>query len=1818
MKSNFKKVLSIVLSVCMLLSVCFVAGMVSVSADMGVTRDYYVRYDGVAYNSSDSYGTNGTLTNPYKTVMDAVKAVSADSAFDIDGNTANIHIMQNVTELVSESQDKSNVVAFREHNNDERAELPEHNATAVIKAYSGNTYNATVDCTYVVNTSCLGKDSAVILGGPTVIEDICILYTNSGNLSNWNTPLIANGNDLTISETTQFAYAVNMNSGSNWNNLNLSTVISKIDMLPIYAANWMTGSKTYTKPSKITINSADGFSALNDATCGYIAVCDGNEGVPASKYKEDLTIELKLGRNYSNPRVRIGSSWNAGKTPGAVFEKNLNFKIISGDYFGFNTDQKITVDGAVQVIYSNQANLFNPEYSATDVGNNAFTTNGTPADVWALKVEEASINSVDFIEGTKGKFQIADGFAATATPKEGGNPISSEDGVLDLAAAPGEYIVTLAAQSLSSVYVQAGATGTGLSAKSPIGSVSEAITLINNAGMTEENTINVFIMQDIAAVEKVGDRNHNLAYWGNPVEHTAKIIVRPYAENQKVNTDITDTYLAIGDQVGGWKELILGGPTEFRNLKIVYTTSSLYENYYSVIIPNGNNLTFGDGISYAYINANGNTFGSWNGELIDIGNLTTAIGSHGSGEFNKPIKLTFNSGFGRHGNTICVPAVGDEAANTYKFNEDVTLEFNSKDFYGTYIQIGATSEGVTTTFEKNLIFKVLHNGGILSFKQGNGNIVVKGGVHFINNASAIYEWDQTDFSFSKITNFVDGEGNPADIWYLNVPNEQVSLVSYYGETGKFKVSAGTEVTATNADDPSIVVNADENGIIDLSANPGVYNIEIVVPIVKTYDYFVKAGGTGDGLSFDAPAPSVSAAIKSIKEKGNIEPDEPVNIFIMQSITAIEGEKDKTHNMAYWGEYVEYTNPITIKSYSGNSYNAAVNKTLIAFNKELASQDELKLGGKTTFTDVELVYTSSSNTETKRVNFNGNEVVIGKDTTFGFMNLNGLAFNSFQNDPGDITEYWKTVSIITAALSDDATAKSYEDVINVTFERGFDGVQQYDTGKNHSFVVGDGAATYKKDVNLIFNFNNTYGGRVFLAKDGGATFEKNLNIKLKDADQFAFRTDGDVTVKGGLQLIYSTNTTFNDENGYQYVGDRVYKEGSTLADTWTVAVDKSYFGDVNFIEGTKGKFQISSGAVVLATSLDNPSITFEGKNGLLDLSSAPGNYKVEFTSFKRMLKIDSTKYGPLFQRIDTLVPGATYTIKFSLSNNISGFDVGVWNASMRTDRLWDAETTFVKATDKGRYSEYEYTIKLPEDLNDGEENRAWIGIIFGRRSKTYGYAFDFSLYKNDDVNKTNLYKNPDYLNGCDYWGYEWEIRGLSDVADGSTKVECVTGGEVTTTLEVVGFDEAVMDDVKANLPDYGPKMIYFKNGPTLNIFSQLIGCTPGQKFILNYSVYSTEDLVPQLNKNGLRERLDGKLEILSETKYDNYTNYKVRLTVPEDYDDTSIFLGLEIPYYAEGYFFDFYAYEDGDETEKKNIFAENPNFVNGFDGWIFGWTVTWFGKEDALTNIKEYIDENHILRVSSKDLSKVDELIASMNIDDGEWWNPKDVEPLVDTTNVATVNGIFKDQNGAAVSGVKLLLKSEDNSYTVTTAADGSFSFNNIVAGYYDLLFVDSNGKEIETGFYCNLSKGDVVTLNIGTDTTKEEEPKAVGSLKGTVYTPELKTVANIKLYLRGVAETVTDAEGNFSFGEVEAGSYDLYTVLEDGSEYLFRTVEIKENVDLAVKLKYDINSSEPVIDNNDVEDEGSINWLWIVIAIAAVVIIVAGVIVVIVLKKKKV
>ena len=606
------------------------------------------------------------------------------------------------------------------------------------------------------------------------------------------------------------------------------------------------------------------------------------------------------------------------------------------------------------------------------------------------------------------------------------------------------------------------------------------------------------------------------------------------------------------------------------------------------------------------------------------------------------------------------------------------------------------------------------------------------------------------------------------------------------------------------------------------------------------------------------------------------------------------------------------------------------------------------------------------------------------------------------------------------------------------------------------------------------------------------------------------------------------------------------------------------------------------------------------------------------SDKKMLYVNTSEIGTLMYPV-TVTPGKTYVFSFGLSNSVVDFSIiGKLNGDRQS---FEPSAVLLSKEEHDGFYTVTYSFTVPSASTDGVPmtDVAFIGLEFP--IGTVGYIFDLTFYKADDAGKTELLGNPDFQAGLDGWAWGWSAWFGIWSAAGDTE-----WSSAAAQLKIVDYDE---DLLKSILPVTTKYMLYFKNGANPSGFIQRIYAEPGATYHFTYSIFSTktDDTTVAVWTDGDRQPIVNSTRLISKQEHDNYVTQTHSFTIPADFSSNAaelIFVGLYLPYHSEGFIFDIGLYKAND-PDKKEIFP-NPAFKAGLDYWAWGWSA-WFGVWDEAAGLTEWAGGNSELRVEEFDSSKIDQLIALLNVDDGEWWSKNDIMEI--PKGVATVRGSLTDQNGKNLPNIKLALVSSQNSYSAVTNAKGLFEFSNITAGFYDLYAVNKKGKQVSTGYFVNLSDGDMATVNLVCAANSDEmeenssakDPedntggaKAVGTLKGTVYTPKLETVSNLTIYIRSVGQVTTDKDGYFEFSNIPAGEYELYTVLSDNTEYVFRNVLINENAELEVKLKYDTGKKTAVPES--AEKDNGFSFVWIA-ALCGGVLLVAVAVAFILIRHKK-
>jgi hypothetical protein len=403
----------------------------------------------------------------------------------------------------------------------------------------------------------------------------------------------------------------------------------------------------------------------------------------------------------------------------------------------------------------------------------------------------------------------------------------------------------LAQAKIIDYYVGYGGTGDGSSLQDMAPSVVEAIKTINNNGLVAGDTANIWIVQDIASLQKnANDYNHNLAVWGANsstshvpmVEHTAKIVIKPYKENQKNNSSVTETYLALGDKYTSQYIIAIGGPTEFEDVTLVYTSKSNFSNSKSIIVANGYDLKFGKGVRFGNIAINTDT--NWETFTPTVDYRVGAYGSIAADGITEPftnqINLVYKNKLSYGDNRINIPAYNK---GTYTFKEDVTVEMTGEN-NKVYVSMGTKSASSTITYEKNLNFKLE---GYVRFRNNSNysKSIIGGGLQLIVSQSATID-DATYPITNMISTCCKNDGTtPADSWLLKVPSDYIDDIGFLnGETGKFRLYRNAEVVATNIATGEVVKSIGD--VLDLSQKSGEYNLEFkILSNEKTMLYFEK-------------------------------------------------------------------------------------------------------------------------------------------------------------------------------------------------------------------------------------------------------------------------------------------------------------------------------------------------------------------------------------------------------------------------------------------------------------------------------------------------------------------------------------------------------------------------------------------------------------------------------------------------------------------------------------------------------------------------------------------------------------------------------------------------------------------------------------------------------------------------------------------------------------------------------------------------------------------------------------------------------------------
>lgn len=834
------------------------------------------------------------------------------------------------------------------------------------------------------------------------------------------------------------------------------------------------------------------------------------------------------------------------------------------------------------------------------------------------------------------------------------------------------------------------------------------------------------------------------------------------------------------------------------------------------------------------------------------------------------------------------------------------------------------------------------------------------------------------------------------------------------------------------------------------------------------------------------------------------------------------------------------------------------------------------------------------------------------------------------------------SLVAKAISRETKFEYYSENGLLTVPAGEYDVTYVDTKPDGYMVNVNHSGTQDRTVGQVVELvkGKTYNF-VFDFYEISGKIGENIQVNIEDLSGNTVNSTADNSISLlSEDEIYRRNTysfTFGGETGSYLVGFNV--SGESFVN----------LANIKLSEGNSEKNLYKNADFELG--LDNYTIDdSSAAKGSLSHSVGEGSNKTEITrlSFiqKKFLrpgkepKVLNIKFEGMYKNVGTnvaLEQGKTYKLAFKYKcrkgNFGSTINIGIRNA-IGPQYDW-SKTYYSTAINSGKETislvktgevyyemEYGFTTYTPDGM---------YSLMFLFDSSVDLDIYDIRLYEENDSG-VNLIQNGQFIQNIDGWGFEYDF-----VPEGRDYYRT----NLDSNIMELTIKEYVEEDFTIPVGTGEKNMLYVENGSGYTMFDQRVECFPGESYVFEIAVSSLFQYGCYVRHTGARVAIHYNMSPTSMVDKGDYKIYRYEFTLPEE-TDQEVFVGIQFSSGQNAYLFEPLLYNVKDET-KKNIFL-NADFSLGLDEWIWGWQK-WFRGAEENYGIYLYEEGGDRLEVMPIDYKKFIDYTSDKSVDDGKWWNDGDVEAPAAPTG--KLFGTLVNENGKKLAGVQLKAISEEKTYTAKTDSKGNFDFGTVNEGYYEIVTVDNSGAEHSVSF-ADVTDGSTVSINIICDEPEAviietEEPEAeeeeeiiietfepdlTSVLKGTVYTPDRKTVAGVKVIMRNGETKVTDSEGNFTFEGLDAGEYELYTLDDEGNEHIFRTVSVAESTVMSVKLKYDIGTNADTSSGDSDSNKNTSNkkpmgddsnsgfpW-WIIIVVGAVVLCGAAATVILIRKRK--
>ena len=351
-----------------------------------------------------------------------------------------------------------------------------------------------------------------------------------------------------------------------------------------------------------------------------------------------------------------------------------------------------------------------------------------------------------------------------------------------------------------------------------------------------------------------------------------------------------------------------------------------------------------------------------------------------------------------------------------------------------------------------------------------------------------------------------------------------------------------------------------------------------------------------------------------------------------------------------------------------------------------------------------------------------------------------------------------------------------------------------------------------------------------------------------------------------------------------------------------------------------------------------------------------------------------------------------------------------------------------------------------------------------------------MYETGNPSKTNILPSANQEDTLFGWRTDWyDIGNVKEYIHRSTKTNALF-----YTATVMPYDSAIfVPDPK--LPN---KMLYIENEGGFRSLVQRLSLEPNKTYRFSFCIASPVALKGMVLHKGEREIIFNNISPINDPDYTkDYYEVVYEFTLPEQFggepvDTAQIFVGIQFPAGTIAYVFDPKLW-CVDDKKQANLY-NNPDFNKGMDNWAFSWGA-WFIPAAQGLGVNEFeIEGKFRLKVMDYDESKFVTYYDDSRIDDGEWWTAEDIA-IDESLGIGIINGKFLSSNNNPIEEAKMVLRSENDTFSCITDKEGKFSFDNLPEGFYQMYYAENeDGEEVytTTGFAYNLKAGYIVSVNV--------------------------------------------------------------------------------------------------------------------------------------------